>query len=119
LARMLEEEIHKALVEQLRQRGNPDAVWFHVPNGSKSTVGYRRKLASLGLQPGVSDLIGLVNGEAFALELKRTSKGVTSENQNLFLSRWREAGGHGVVAQGLDEAIAVAEAWGWLRGRAI
>jgi hypothetical protein len=116
---MKEEDVHKGLVEQLRARGNPEAVWFHVPNASKSTPGYRRKLASLGLLPGTSDLICLHNGEAFALELKRTSKGVTSENQNLFLSRWREAGGHGVVAQGLDEAIAVAEAWGWLRGRAI
>ena len=116
---MNETAIHQALVAQLRARGNPDAVWFHVPNASKSTPGYRRKLASLGLRPGVSDLICLHNGEAFALELKRTSKGRTSENQNLFLSDWREAGGHGVVAEGLDQAIAVCEAWGWLRGKAI
>jgi hypothetical protein len=116
---MNETDIHQALVKQLRQRGNPDAVWFHVPNGSKSTPNYRRKLASLGLRPGVSDLIGLVNGEAFALELKREARGKISENQNLFLAEWRYAGGHGVVAQGLDEAVAVAEAWGWLKGRAI
>lgn len=116
---MTEDQVHKALVDHLRDRGNPDAVWFHVPNQGKFPVQYRRKLAAMGLLPGTSDLICLHNGEAFALELKRTSKGKTSENQNLFLSRWREAGGHGVVAQGLDEAIAVCEAWGWLKGRAI
>jgi hypothetical protein len=115
---MTEEEIHKALVDQLRQRGNPDAVWFHVPNASKSTPGYRRKLASLGLRPGTADLIGLVNGEAFALELK-ADKGKTQLNQIEFISNWNAAGGFGFIAHGLDEAIRVCEAWGWLRGRAI
>jgi hypothetical protein len=113
---LTESEIHQALVAQLRQRGNPDAVWFHVPNASKSTPGYRRKLASLGLLPGVSDLIGLVNGEAFALELKK-DKGRPTESQLEFLSDWRSAGGHGVVAEGLDQAIAICEAWNLLLGK--
>ena len=115
---MTEEEIHKAVVTQLRARSHPDAVWFHVPNGSKASPQYRRKLAALGLRPGVSDLICLHNKEAFALELKRNERGKVSENQNAFLSNWREAGGHGVVAEGLDEAIACLEAWNILQGRA-
>jgi hypothetical protein len=110
-----EEVIHKAVVEHLRQRGNPEAVWFHVPNGSKASPQYRRKLAALGLRPGVSDLVFLHNGEAFALELKRSSRGVVSEHQNNFLSDWRSAGGHGVVAEGLDEALAICKVWGLIR----
>jgi hypothetical protein len=110
-----EAQIHMAVVRQLRTRGNPDAVWFHVPNGSKASPGYRRKLAALGLRPGVSDIIALHNGEAFALELKRSSRGVVSEHQNKFLSDWRSAGGHGVVAEGLDEALAICKAWGLLK----
>jgi hypothetical protein len=113
-----EYQIQVALVQQLRARGNPDAVWFHCPNASKSTPGYRRKLASLGLRPGVADLIGLVNGEAFALELK-AEKGATQLSQIKFKSDWENAKGFGYIAHGLDEAIAVAEQWGWLKGRAI
>jgi hypothetical protein len=113
---MTEAQIHQALVKQLRQRGNPDAVWFHVPNQGNFPVQYRRKLASMGLRPGVSDLIGLVNGEAFALELKK-DKGRPTESQLEFLSDWRSAGGHGVVAEGLDQAIAICEAWNLLLGK--
>jgi hypothetical protein len=110
-----EEQIHLAVVDHLRARGNPSAVWFHVPNQSKSSVGYRRKLARMGLRPGTSDIIALHNGEAFALELKRSSRGVVSEHQNKFLSDWRSAGGHGVVAEGLDEALAICKVWGLIR----
>lgn len=112
---MTEYEVHKTVVEHLRAYGNPEAVWFHVANASKASPQYRRKLAALGLRPGVSDLIALVNGEAFALELKREAKGRVSEHQNKFLSDWRNAGGHGVVAEGLDEALACLRAWNVLR----
>jgi hypothetical protein len=110
-----ENEIHLAVVDHLRARGNPSAVWWHTPNQSKANPQYRRKLAAMGLRPGVSDLIALHNGEAFALELKRSSRGVVSEYQNKFLSDWRAAGGHGVVAEGLDEALAICKSWGLIR----
>jgi hypothetical protein len=112
---MTEEAIHKAVVQHLRAHANPAAVWFHVANGSNAPVQYRSKLKALGLRPGVSDLICLHNGEAFALELKREAKGRVSEHQNEFLSDWRAAGGHGVVAEGLDEALACLKAWNILR----
>jgi hypothetical protein len=110
-----EERIHMAVVQHIRALKRPGAVVFHVPNAGKVPVQYRTKLYKLGLLPGVSDLIGLVNGEAFALELKREANGRVSEKQNEFLSDWRNAGGHGVVAEGLDEALACIKAWGWVR----
>jgi hypothetical protein len=110
-----EEQVHLAVVDHLRTLGNPSAVWWHTPNQSKANPQYRRKLAAMGLRPGVSDLVFLHNGEAFALELKRSSRGVVSEHQNKFLSDWRSAGGHGVVAEGLDEALAICKAWGLIR----
>jgi hypothetical protein len=110
-----EEVIHRAVVDHLRQRGNPEAVWFHVPNQSKASPQYRRKLAAMGLRPGVSDLVFLHNGEAFALELKRQKGGVVSDNQDQFLADWKAAGGEGFVARGLDEALACMKAWGVLR----
>ena len=113
---MTEEQIHKAVVQHLRATATPGAVWFHVANAGKHRPQYRAKLNALGLRPGVSDLICLHNGEAFALELKRSKRGVVSEYQNEFLSDWRAAGGHGVVAEGLDEALACLRAWNILRG---
>lgn len=109
-----EEQIHKTVVMHFRQRRANGAVGFHVPNGSKASPSYRRKLAALGLLPGTSDLIFLHNKEAFALELKRDG-GRPTEHQLEFLDDWRAAGGHGVVAEGLDEALACLEAWGLLK----
>jgi hypothetical protein len=109
-----EYEIHLAVVDHLRQRGNPNAVWWHTPNQSKANPQYRRKLAAMGLRPGVSDLTFLLNKEAFALELKRDG-GRPTESQLEFLDDWRAAGGHGVVAEGLDEALAICKTWGLIR----
>jgi hypothetical protein len=111
---MTEQQIHEAVIEHLRARGNPNAVWFHVANQSKATPGYRRKLAAMGLRPGVSDIIALHNKEAFALELKRDG-GRPTEHQLEFLDDWRAAGGHGVVAEGMDEALSILKTWGLIR----
>jgi hypothetical protein len=110
-----EEQIHLAVVDHLRSRADPRAVWWHTPNQSKASPQYRRKLAAMGLRPGVSDLVFLHNGEAFALELKRQKGGVVSDNQDQFLADWKAAGGEGFIARGLDEALACMKAWGVLR----
>jgi hypothetical protein len=111
---MTEQQIHEAVIQHLRTRGNPNAVWFHVPNQSKASIGYRTKLARMGLRPGTSDIIALHNKEAFALELKRDG-GRPTESQLEFLDDWRAAGGHGVVAEGLDEALAICKTWALLK----
>ena len=111
---MTEELIHKAVVAHLRARGDPRAVWWHTPNSGKLPVQYRMKLQTLGLRPGVSDIVCLHRREMFARELKKDG-GRPTESQLAFLSDLRAAGGHGVVAEGLDEALACLEAWQILR----
>jgi hypothetical protein len=111
---MTEHDVHKAVVQHLRAYANPGAVWWHTPNSGNLPVQYRVKLKAMGLRAGVSDLICLCNGEAFALELKKDS-GRSTESQLEFLDAWRAAGGHGVVAEGLDEALACIKAWGWVK----
>lgn len=114
-----EQEIQKAVVAHLRQRGKPRLVYFHVPNGVR---GNRRKdhiqgaiAKGMGVRPGVSDLILLFEGNAYALELKAEG-GRATEAQMEFMDEWQAAGGFGVVAEGLDRAIKCLEAWGMLRG---
>lgn len=110
---MNEEAIHKAVVRHLRERGTGATIW-HTPNASKAAIGYRMKLKALGLLPGVSDLTGFHGKEWFALELKKDG-GRPTEEQLAFQSSWRANGGHAVVAEGLDEALAILEEWQFLK----
>jgi hypothetical protein len=71
-------------------------------------------LKSMGMRAGVSDIILFHKKELFALELKAPNGRPTAE-QLEFQSDIREAGGHSVVAEGLDEALGCLSAWGLLR----
>ena len=103
-----------AVADHLRVRGIPGVVWWHTPNGGRRGISEAMRFKRLGVRPGVSDIIAYFNGEAFALELK-APKGRPTEAQLEFLSEWRANGGHGVVAEGLDEALCILESWGLLR----
>ena len=121
--RRVEQGVHRAVVSHLRHRGMPGLVWFHVPNGAKLGGKMNRKgiaiqgaiMKSLGVRAGVSDLILLYKGLAYALELKAPG-GRTTENQDQFIADWNNAGGIGFVAEGLDRAIRILEGWKLLRG---
>lgn len=115
---MTEDEIHLTVCNHLRQRGHSDLLWWHTANEGKRTPRQGAALKQRGLLPGVSDFICVHGGEIFALEIKKPKKNPT-ESQLEFISRMRSAGGHGLVTQGLDEAIACLEVWRLLRGRAV
>lgn len=120
-----EQQIHRAVVDHLRQRAMPGLVWFHVANGMFAGGKRTRKgksiqggiMKGLGARAGVSDLILLRNGHAYALELKAEG-GRPTVAQMEFMSDWIAAGGNGCIAEGLDRAIKVLEVWGLLKGRA-
>jgi hypothetical protein len=111
-----EAQDHRALVKHLRLRAKPDVLWLHVPNGGKRDKIGAAILKSMGTLAGAADLLFWHQGNAFALELKAPG-GRLSEAQLEFLARFNDAGGHTAVAEGLDRAIAVLEAWGILVGR--
>lgn len=108
---MTEDQIQAAVLRQLRYRHSDNLVYFAVPNGGYRDVVAGARLKSMGVRAGVSDLILLHDGQAFALELK-TEKGRPTDAQHAFLSDWIAAGGKGHIAYGLDEALATLEAWG-------
>lgn len=118
-----EQIIHRAVVEHLRLRGAPGLVFFHPPMGmfyggkrNKKGASIQGVIAkSLGVRAGVSDLILLHKGTAYALELK-TEDGRSTESQDDFLADWQTAGGYGFVGKGLDKALAILECWGLLLG---
>jgi len=51
---------------------------------------------------GVSDIIGIFNGVPLAIEVK-SKKGVLSDFQKDFLSKWKEQGGIGIVAKSIED----------------
>jgi hypothetical protein len=110
-----EDSIQRAVCAHLRTRGSPGLVWWHTPNGGKRNRIEAAILKGLGVRAGVSDLIAVHEGKAFALEIKADG-GRPSEAQLQFIDDFQAAGGHAVVAEGLDEALRVLETWKLLRG---
>ena len=79
-----EQALQHAVCQHLRQRGARGLLWFHVPNGGRRTPVEAAIFSGLGVRPGVSDLILLRDGRAFALELK-TERGRPTAAQMQFI----------------------------------
>ena len=112
-----EQQIHRAVVQHLRQRGVPGLVFLHPANGGARKPVEAAIFKSLGVRPGASDLLLWHDGKSFALELKAPG-GRATEAQLGFLSDIERAGASTCLAEGLDPALRVLERWQLLRGRA-
>lgn len=112
-----EDEIQRAVVQHLRQRGAPGLVFIHVPNGGRRKPVEAAIFKGLGVRAGASDILAWRGGKSFALELKAPG-GRPTEAQLEFLAEMERAGAFTCVAEGLDRALAVIEEWGLVRGRA-
>jgi hypothetical protein len=108
-----ESVLQAALIEHLRLRAVPGLVYFAVPNNPRNRVA-GGILKRMGMTAGVSDLILLHKGQAYALELK-TEKGRATDSQLAFLKSFREAGGIAQITYGLDPAISFLERQGLIR----
>lgn len=111
-----EQQIHRAVVQHLRQRGVPGVVFLHPANGGARKPVEAAIFKSLGVRAGASDLLLWANGKSYALELKAEG-GRATEAQLKFLADIEAAGAFTCLAEGLDRALAVLETWGLLRGR--
>ena len=116
-----EQAIHKAVVAHLRQRGVPGLVFWHTPNGVRGRSRMHHVQGAIakgmGVRAGVSDLVLLHRGRAYALELKAPTGPPTVEQME-FVSDFDRAGGYACIADDLDRALRVLETWGLLRGQA-
>lgn len=93
-------------VKLLNAYGRDDIEWHHCPNGEQRSKKTAMRLKSLGVKPGVADMPFLIDGHAFAVEIK-TETGVQSKDQKDYQERFTRAGGTYHVARGLNEAIIV------------
>jgi hypothetical protein len=105
-----EQEIQKALAENLRLRAGPGTYWFHPANGEARTANESAILKASGVWAGTPDLICIRGGKA--------TKGRVSPAQRAAHDEMQAAGAEVAVAVGVDAALAQLETWGLLRGRA-
>ena len=111
-----ERDIQRSVIQHLAWRAHPDAFCFHVPLG-----GYRKPieaaiLKSIGTIAGVPDLVCILYGRVYCLEIK-TERGRVSDVQHVVHERLRRAGAEVVVAFNLNEVLAQLTEWGILVGR--
>lgn len=76
---------------------------FHVPNGGKRSAIEAGKFKSMGVVPGVCDLLLIHAGRLYGIELK-TEKGKLSPHQINIHKIWRRSGVVVYVCYGLDQA---------------
>jgi hypothetical protein len=110
-----EDAIQRAVFQNLRARGAPGVFAFAVPNG-----GYRKPIEAsimkgMGVVAGVPDIIAIHKGRVYGLELK-VEGGRATPKQLEAIAAMEAAGAFTAIAEGLDRALAVLEAWGLLLG---
>lgn len=105
-----EDALQQEVVRHLRTRPMPGLFFFSVPN-HKNRANYLR---AMGMVDGMTDLVIIKDGRAYALELKRP-KGETSMAQIACHACLRGAGVETHTAYGLPDALAWLERMGLLR----
>jgi len=107
--------IQRAVFQHLRSRGVPATMAWHTPNGGKRGQIEAAIFKSLGVMPGIPDVLGLANGRLHALELKATGRSLTPAQRDT-LTLLKYCGAEIAVADSLEEALEILEDWGLLRG---
>jgi hypothetical protein len=106
VAKLTETQIQQHCVKLLNSFARYDIEWHHVPNGEQRSKKTAQRLKSLGVQPGVADLLFLIDGHSWAVELKTTT-GTQSKAQADYQERFERAGGTYRIVFGLEQAISI------------
>lgn len=115
-----EQELHIAVVDHLRERAMPGVLWWHT-NNNIALRGRRgafigKLMKSMGVRPGVGDILVFYKGKLFSLELKAAGGKPTPE-QWAWMDAVKENGGYAHHCRGLDAALGILEMWGLIRGK--
>jgi len=112
-----EDKIQRGVIAHLHARGVPNIFFFHVPNGGQRSKIEAAILYGLGVRAGVPDLFIVANGRTYAMELKAPSRWLSPKQDEAMVALER-AGAITAVCDSIDQAVAVLEGWGVLRGKA-
>ena len=99
-----EQQIQRAVVQYLGIMENlGELTFFHVPNGGRRTKAEGSIFKSLGVRPGVPDLIILLPGARTAFIEIKSDKGRLSPAQKAFRNTAEAMGFPFIEARGVDE----------------
>lgn len=107
---MKEEEIQKRfvqLLDRLNATQGADILYCSTQGGIKLSIGAARKMVSQGYRKGIPDLMIYTPSGGYvglALELK-TTRGITSPDQALWVERLNKNGWQAKIVKGYDAAV--------------
>ena len=67
---MSEDTIHRAVVGHLKVRARKGCIYWHTPNGGARGKTEAARFVGLGVKAGIPDLVIIMGGEIYGLELK-------------------------------------------------
>lgn len=106
-----EDQVHRAVLNWIRKVA-PQCLAFHPANGGSRHRLEAIKLKSLGVVPGVPDLIVFgPGGKAYCLEVK-AEKGTLQSTQKAFARKMDELGIGWACVRSIDDARTAFSEWG-------
>jgi hypothetical protein len=105
--------LHEIFPQHCSLRLPREAFVFHVPMGGKRSAVTGSLLKRMGAVAGFPDLAILLEGKLYCVELK-SDRGRVSEAQKVCHERLRLAGATVGIANDIDGALGLLEAWGLL-----
>jgi hypothetical protein len=115
LARPKESRLHCSVADILRAHALPDWRWTTFPAGERRSLITGARLKRMGLKRGWPDfqLVSPI-GRFHGLELKRLGEILTEDQEAFQLWAIRNSIPYS-VADSIDQALAILDAWGCLR----
>lgn len=101
----MKKEEHKLQVNIVKLLRWNKFLVFSVPNGGSRYSIEALSLKAEGCMAGVSDLIIVLVGQVFFIELKRPKGGRQSENQKIFQEEVEKRGHTYLIWKSLDDAV--------------
>lgn len=105
-----EYDLQRAVVVWLRLQ-YPKVLFWHVPNANNGPVQWRKKLADLGVRPGVPDLHLLLPDGRYAMIELKARRGKLSEAQLDFIIEADKRGVLTAICRSLDDVRGTMASW--------
>jgi hypothetical protein len=112
-----EARLQRAVCEHLRLTALPGVLYLKITNEGKRSAALGAEFKRQGLKPGAADLLIVIDGRAYFLELK-AAREKPSLDQLLFADEAIKAGADYQWADNIDDALNFLRCWGAIPGQA-
>jgi hypothetical protein len=107
----LEAALQRAVCQHLTLNGAPGMMFLKIANEGKRSVAMGAEMKRQGLKPGAADLLIIVNGKPYFLELKRRGESPT-DLQVAFGNEALDCGADYAWSDNIDDALKHLRRWG-------